>query len=215
MDTLEKQLSYTASNSYFTLNTLTEKTERVWVVFHGMGQLAMYFIHYFDGLPPNENYIIAPQAPSKYYLNDTYSRVGASWLTKQDTAQEMDNILNYLDALFQKEPLPVGSKLIILGFSQGVSIASRWVAKRKIPCSQLLLYAGGIPTELQKEDFSFLKEMGTSISIIAGDTDVYLTVKRRQIEDKKIEMLFGDRAKRISFKGGHEIKREVIEALIP
>tara|TARA_R110002020_G_scaffold21009_1_gene71133 strand:- start:103612 stop:104259 length:648 start_codon:yes stop_codon:yes gene_type:complete len=215
MHALEKRLSYTATNGYHTMNDLTDNTKRIWVVFHGMGQLARYFIRYFDGLPSGENYIIAPQAPSKYYLDNNHSRVGASWLTKQNTGQEMENILLYLDALYQKESIPANIETVVLGFSQGVSIASRWVAQRKISCSHLILYAGGIPIELQRQDLAFLEDLGTSIFIIVGDNDVFLTPQRRIMEDEKIERLFGKRARHISFKGGHEIKKELIEALIP
>ena len=38
--------------SYYTLNKLTEDTERIWLVFHGYGQLAEYFIKKFEGLDP-------------------------------------------------------------------------------------------------------------------------------------------------------------------
>ena len=65
---LEKKITYTASNTYTTLNAINEKTKNVWLVFHGMGYLSKYFTKYFTNLDSGENYIIAPQAPSKYYL---------------------------------------------------------------------------------------------------------------------------------------------------
>ena len=99
----EKQVTYQTTNSYTTLNTLTDKTKNVWIVFHGIGYLSKYFLKYFDELPSEENYIIAPQAPSKYYLNDQYRHVGASWLTKENTANETQNVLNYLDTVFSSE----------------------------------------------------------------------------------------------------------------
>ena len=34
---IEKLVNYAASNSYSTLNELTPKTRRVWMVFHGQG----------------------------------------------------------------------------------------------------------------------------------------------------------------------------------
>ena len=64
----EKEITYTTRNSYSTLNTLTEHTKTVWLVFHGMGYLSRYFLRYFKTLNTRENYIIAPQAPSKYYI---------------------------------------------------------------------------------------------------------------------------------------------------
>ncbi|MDH3796302.1 MAG: esterase, partial [Flavobacteriaceae bacterium] len=130
----EKESSYPASSSYSTLNSLGPNTKTVWIVFHGIGYLSRYFLKYFEDLPTEENYIIAPQAPSKYYLNDTYTHVGASWLTKENTMSELRNVLQFLDSIMAQESLPDDCQINILGFSQGVSIALRWVCHSHIKC---------------------------------------------------------------------------------
>jgi len=210
---MEKKATYSTTNSYTTLNELSSATKHIWVVFHGIGYLSKYFVKYFENLPPTENYIIAPQAPSKYYLKDAYKYVGASWLTKENTEQDIDNVLNYLDAVMAQEVIPSNSRLIVLGFSQGVSIALRWVAKRRIMCDQLVLYAGGVPKELHAQDFNFLEEK-TKVSFIAGKNDVYLTQERTAQEKSKIETLFNGKAHYTFFDGGHEFKEEIITDLI-
>jgi len=154
----EKKVIYTSSNTYSTLNILTKSTKNIWLVFHGLGYLSNYFIRYFSHIDPEENYIIAPQAPSKYYQGTNFKHVGASWLTKENTIEETKNVLSYVDEVFKKEAVGKIPNLIILGYSQGVSIATRWVASRKIDCSHLVLHSGGIPTELTPEDFKFLKK---------------------------------------------------------
>lgn len=211
----ENTVTYTSTNSYSTLNTLSETTENVWIVMHGLGYLSRYFIGHFDGLPSDKNYIIAPQAPSKYYLNTSYTRVGASWLTKEDTQRETENVMVYLDAVLSSEKLTGSCNLIVLGFSQGVSITLRWVAKRQIKCTQLILYAGAIPNELQASDFDFLLKNNTKVSIIVGDKDEYLNEERRKTELAKIEKLFGGTAQVIIFEGGHEVNRDLISDLVP
>jgi hypothetical protein len=80
---MSKIVNYSASNTYDTLNKLTSKTERVWLVFHGIGYLSRYFVRCFNSLDPEKNYFIAPQAPSKYYKDNRYKNVGACWLTKE------------------------------------------------------------------------------------------------------------------------------------
>lgn len=210
----ENTVTYATTNSYTTLNTLSETTKNVWVVLHGIGYLSRYFLRHFDGLPADENYIIAPQAPSKYYLNNAYTHVGASWLTKENTQQETENVTAYLDAVLESENLPESCKLIVFGFSQGVSVATRWVAKRKLRCAQLVLYAGGIPSELEASDFYFLLTNNTKVSIIVGDQDEYLTEERRKTESEKIEKLFHGKAEEILFEGGHELQRDVIKKLV-
>lgn len=214
MNIQEKQVSYTTTNTYKTLNTLTDRTKRVWIVLHGIGYLSKYFIKYFDELSVDENYIIAPQAPSKYYLKNQYKYVGASWLTKENTVTETNNVLAYLDNVVTAENIPDSCELLIFGFSQGVSIATRWVASRQLKCAKLVLYAGGIPKELTKKDFNFLNEQQTEISIIVGDKDQYITGEILKYETQRIEELFQEKAKQQFFEGGHEIKKELINSLV-
>ncbi|MFK7813852.1 MAG: alpha/beta hydrolase [Maribacter sp.] len=210
----KKQVTYTTTNTYETLNELTEKTKNIWIVLHGIGYLSKYFIRYFDALDSDENYIIAPQAPSKYYLKNEYKYVGASWLTKENRVLETTNVLAYLDAVYAVEKIPSDCNLIIFGFSQGVSIATRWIASRKINCSKIVLYAGGIPKELTPKDFSFINYYETEISIIVGDKDQYLTGEVMKYESERIEELFQGKAKQKMFNGGHEVKKEIINELI-
>lgn len=211
---MQKRVTYSATNTYETLNSLTPDTKNVWIVFHGMGYLSRFFIQYFSKLDPKENYIVAPQAPSKYYLKDEFKYVGASWLTKENTALETDNILEYADAVFKAEQIPSHPNLILFGFSQGVSIAARWMARRKIHCDSLVLYAGGIPNELKPSDFGFVDWQQTKVSIVYGNKDHYLTPERLQVEGQKIEKLFLGHAKIIHFEGGHEMKPELLTSLI-
>lgn len=214
MNRQEKQVGYQTTNTYETLNSVTGKTKNVWIVLHGIGYLSKYFLRYFEDLNPEENYIIAPQAPSKYYLKNEYKHVGASWLTKEQTELEVQNVVAYLNAVYQAEKIPQHCKLYIFGFSQGVSIATRWVAREQINCTALILYAGGIPNELRPEDFSFLEINDTSVSILVGNQDEYINAERLQQESIKIEKLFKGRAQQIIFEGGHELKKELIHQLI-
>ncbi len=97
---LEKQVSYKTTNTYQTLNSYNNTTKNVWIVFHGLGFLSRYFLRHFEILDPTENYIICPQAPSKFYLGEDFKHVGACWLTKEDTILETSNVLSYIDQVF-------------------------------------------------------------------------------------------------------------------
>jgi len=202
--TNEKRVSYTAQNTYTTLNEFTDKTKNVWLVFHGLGYLSRYFINHFAHLNPTENYIIAPQAPSKYYQGTNFKHVGASWLTKVDTIAETKNVLQYVDSVFEAEkqtPLP---NFIVLGYSQGVSIATRWISSRKIQCDHLILHSGGIPKELVKEDFDYMNK-NTQVTYLYGDKDQYITEARKTEETLKGTNLFGERLAIEVFDGTHEV----------
>lgn len=204
----EKKLSYTITNTYSTLNEKTSKTKNVWLVFHGIGYLSRYFLKYFKHLDAEENYIIAPQAQSKYYLNGAYRHVGASWLTKENTEAEIENMLNYLDAVFEAENLTDFENLNILGYSQGVSVATRFVARRKIQCKNLIMHSGKVPQELRTEDFSLLKN--TRFSFIYGTKDEYLQKGIIEVEEKRLRELFPENLEILSFDGKHEVNTDLI-----
>jgi predicted esterase len=214
MSNVEKTVTYSTENTYLTQNELTSKTKNVWLIFHGIGYLSRYFVKYFEGLDTEENYLIVPQAPSKYYLKNEYKYVGASWLTKENTAIEVNNVLNYIDAVLEAEHIPEHVNLILFGFSQGVSVATRWLAGKKFRCKLVVLYAGGIPNELTASDFNFLDFTATQIKIIYGDQDEFLTPDRLKGEKVKIDSLFQGHAEIITFKGGHEVKPEIIVKLL-
>lgn len=206
---IQKEASYNATSTYSTLNTLSEKTKNVWIVFHGLGYLSKYFINYFSELNEDENFIIAPQAPSKYYQDKSFKHVGASWLTRENTVAETKNILNYVDAVFEKEISGSGPNLIVLGYSQGVSIAARWVASRKIQCEKLILHSGAVPKELQASDFEFLKE-SAKVIYIYGNKDQYITEAKKTDETLKSKQLFKDRLTTEVFEGVHEVNKEFL-----
>ena len=211
MNSVEKEISYQSTNSYSTLNTLTSQTKNIWIVCHGMGYLSRYFLKYFKALNADENYIIAPQAQSKYYLKDQFTHVGASWLTRENTIAETVNILNYIDAVIENEQLPLHSNIIMLGYSQGVSIVMRYVASRKLQCNQLVLMSGGIPKELTQDDLNFYNGM---VKMIYGDKDEYLNNERLVYEQQRIKELFKENVEIIPFDGNHMVNVELINSLV-
>lgn len=206
----EKEISYQVTNTYTTVNKLTSKTKNVWFACHGIGFLSRYFAAYFEVLNPEENYIIAPQASSKYYLKNEYKHVGASWLTKENTQKEIENVMANLNAIYKAEQIPEHVNVYILGFSQGVSVAMRWVARYKIPCTKLIIYAGSIPHELTSEDFEFINYETTKIINVVGDKDEYLTEKRMLQELEKMQLLFGSNYTFNTFDGTHQMSINVL-----
>ena len=207
----EKQVSYQITNTYSVLNRFTEKTKNVWLVCHGIGYLSRYFIRHFNHLDVDENYIIAPQAQSKYYLKSDYRHVGASWLTRENLEAEIDNVLNYLDEVFMEENLAEVPNLIVLGYSQGVSVATRYLAQRKINCAQLILHSGKVPAELTAKDFAFLKD--TKVTYLYGTQDEYLKKGIIEVEETRLKSLFPYNFELQTYDGGHEFNTDIIEKL--
>ncbi len=209
---MQKEVVYQSINTYDTLNEFTSKTTTVWLVFHGIGYLSRYFIRLFQSLDPQENYIIAPQAPSKYYKNNEYKKVGSSWLTKENTKTETKNVLNYVDSVMEAENIPDKVKFVVLGYSQGVSIASRWIATRKIQPDGFVMISGGFPKELDREDFAFLTNK-TKVTHILGEKDPYFEIDKVNAEKIRVKGILPQIQFRIH-PGGHELDIETLQNIV-
>ena len=212
MNSQEKEITYTNSNSYSTLNTLSQQTKTGWLVCHGMGYMSRYFLKYFKQLNTKENYIIAPQAPSKYYIQPRM-HVGANWLTRDNTAAGTENIINYIDAVLEAEHIPKEINLIVFGYSQGVSVALRYLAKRQLQCNEIVIHSGGIPKELTTKDFEYLSK-DVKVTLIYGTEDEYLDENRMQLESQRAKDLFGDKISITSFNGKHVVNVDFINSLV-
>lgn len=211
VQTDEKWLDFRVTHPYETLGSRSRDTRRVWLVFHGIGFLSRYFLKYFEHLDPAENYIIAPQAPSLYYLDKTYRHVGASWLTREHTMRNMENLLTYLEALWRRESLDQVPGLVLMGYSQGVSVLCRWVALRKRVPGRIILYGGRVPEGLSGTDFAHLPQ-DTPVEVFEGDADPYLPASTRQERHQHLKECFGDRLEIQPYEGGHELQPELIRA---
>lgn len=195
--------------SYSSLFERTDQTETVWVVFHGIGYLSRYFLRHFSHLDPVKNYILAPQAPSLYYLNDTYTHVGASWLTREETRRNLDNLLGFLDRLWETENLATAPRVVLFGYSQGVSVLTRWVARSKVPCHRMVLYAGKLPDELNAAHFAHLPP-DAPVDMLYGLNDPYLERWDKEKQEQHAREVFGDRLSWSYYQGGHELLRALI-----
>ena len=75
----------------------------------------------------------------------------------------MQNVMSYLDEIYKKEDLENAKNLVLLGYSQGVSVATRWVARRKLDPAQLILHSGRVPQEIEPEDLQHLQNCGPEL----------------------------------------------------
>ena len=104
---------------YYTLGELNHKTKQIWFVIHGYGQLSQYFIKKMGQIADDETFIVAPEAPSRFYLDDNFKRVGASWMTRELRQPEIDENNDYLNTLYEsllKDRDLVNIEINILGF---------------------------------------------------------------------------------------------------
>ena len=200
---------------YYTFGTLNEDTQSIWIICHGIGQRAPFFMKKFDGLIQPHQFLIVPQGLSRYYLNGKYNRVGASWMTKEYREMEIRNQWIYLDSLVKKELGPTAweqYELNLLGFSQGVATISRWAVEKSLPFRRLILWAGGFPHEMQ-EDLTAGLLPEAEVWAIYGNEDPFLDEEKVENELNRLTKLFGKHVNKHIFAGVHELKKEVLKEL--
>lgn len=193
---------------YFTLGTLHAKTPAVWLVCHGYGQLASYFIRHFQPLADAGHFVIAPEGLSRFYLQGFSGRVGASWMTKEDRQTDIDNYVRYLSDVYKAATSGTEIPLHLLGFSQGVATISRWATLSGVPFRQLVIWAGVFPPDLPIE-FSATALNKRKVTVVYGTSDPFLEEAR--IEEQLLLLQnMGIQPEVISFEGKHEISGTVL-----
>ena len=192
----------------------------VWFVLHGYGQLAGQFVRFFSDLASPQRLIVAPEAMNRFYLLGVDSApaserpVGATWMTREDRASEIADYVEYLDTLHEEITSGsgrVGTKVVVLGFSQGAATATRWIAHGRSSIDRLILWGGLIPpdTDLSRGHEAL---RAVPLTIVVGESDHYingatLTDEAARLDAARIPFEL------IKFDGGHVISRSVFPKL--
>ena len=215
----EKGVEFHCKARYYQLGPLNANTRQVWIVLHGYGQLAQYFIKKFESLQTHHICIIAPEGLSRFYLSELTdsgrkdNKVGATWMTRENRLMDIDNYIQYLDAIFKKELILLPHvPVTLLGFSQGCATVCRWAAQGDIHFERLILWAGLFPPDMNFELGRKVLASKETI-MVAGDKDPFLTRERLE-EFDQLANLLGIEPEKIMFDGKHEIKEEVLNQLI-
>ncbi len=201
---------------YFTLGNAADPAE-IWLVLHGYGQLAERFIAKFALLDDGRRLVVAPEALSRFYVQgtglDPESKIGASWMTREDRLTEIADYIRYLDAVHGEVAGRTNgraARLVVLGFSQGTATASRWAVREGAKADRLVLWAGLLPPELD-----LAAEAGRlnalDLTLVAGERDDY--VMKGLPEQRKALDAAGVRYRVVAFPGGHEIDRDALLGL--
>jgi predicted esterase len=214
----EHHIAVTRSARYWTLGEMSTATEELWFVLHGYGQLAEYFIRNFQCLDNGKRLIVAPEGLSRFYLKEFTGRVGATWMTREDRETEIRDYVAYLDALHKRVlgafPAETQERLQVkvLGFSQGVTTACRWLLLGDTEADRLLCWAGGLPADI--DIGRYYKGLLESLRpvFIAGTTDEFITPESLAQQRALIEAA-GLAYRLVSFEGGHHLDERVLMSL--
>jgi predicted esterase len=186
-----------------------EHIQKCWLGLHGYGMLGQYFLPKFEPLFQQDTLVIVPEALSRFYLDPQYEKVGASWMTKEDRLLDIQEQHLYLNKVYEQfvKPLKSLEQFNVLGFSQGVATAWRWIQQQKIQVVNLVIWAGSIPLEPVE---SFYVE---KLWLVYAEDDPYAKWVNPQVVKDWLNSQSID-YELIVFKGGHTMPKEVFENLI-
>jgi len=217
----QRHLRVPRSARYAIMGSFDAKLREVWIVCHGQGQLAARFLTRFTPIEREDRLFVAPEALSRYYLAPPQSTpfvaktpIGASWMTSEDRDHEIEDYIGYLDLLHDEIFSRVDRssvRLWVLGFSQGVATAARWVACGKVEADRVVFWAGILPPELSSDGAALLAQRAP-LTIVLGTEDAFAKPDIVAGQESLLAKL-GVPHETIRFAGGHEIESDVLTAL--
>jgi predicted esterase len=211
---VKKSIEFQYEAPYFLSHEPTGKEQEVWIVLHGYGQLAAFFIRKFIPFASEERLFIAPEGTNHSYLKDFQGRVGANWMTSYQRETAIANNHRYLNQMMKKvlSTFEQAPRFHVLGFSQGAATATRWASQWEGSLDSLVLWGGGfahdLALEVAKEKFA-----STEVILVHGLEDELITEESKKRQEELLLEL-GKPLKLLTFSGGHEIDPQTVERII-
>ncbi len=218
---------------YATLGAEPANTQRLWMVFHGYGQLALEFLQSFTDVVPSDTRVVAPEGLSRFYGQmpradgSHLTRVGATWLTREARDDDLRDVLAMLHAVYARvlgevvaargTPPRVG----VLGFSQGVAMAVRWTAHLSLdppvaiaatPPVRHVWWAGNLPHDVNVDALR-TPLAGAQCDVVIGSRDAFLTDDARRTLLEACEAL-GVTPLVHEFTGGHRLDTSTLGEIL-
>jgi predicted esterase len=211
--TEQHKLKVTKNTRFFMLGEPGPEIRKVWFICHGYGQLGNYFLRNFQALQDNTALFIGCEGLNRFYTNGFSGRVGASWMTKEDRTDDIEDYIGYMDAVYANVMSMLDGPVHItaFGFSQGTATVCRWMQAGSQKIDNLVLWAGAFPPDvdlaLNKDRFNKSRNF-----LVVGDEDEF--IKEEDI-DALCERLksCGVNQELLRFKGKHEINTETLRKI--
>ncbi|MBI2258096.1 MAG: alpha/beta hydrolase [Flavobacteriia bacterium] len=186
-----------------------ESNNKLFIALHGYANSITTFQSKFNDLTDHGFDVLIPEAMHRFYSKGTSGNVACSWMTKEMREFDIKENNHYLESLLENILLNKEYKHIyILGFSQGGSIAIRWVMNSKFHFDKILIWASSIPIEINEES---LKNLPSKKTWIVGTKDEYIPeIERNKLEKKFLSVGFSVK----KYSGNHQIDNEILEQVL-
>ncbi len=182
------------------------------IVLHGFGQRADEFIKVFEMLPSHGILVAAPQAPHQFYPQFPARQVGFSWLTRYERDQSVADFIGYMRQfveLLRNEHDADLTRLYVLGFSQGVSMAYRFWIHGAAPVRGVVACSSDLPPDVAAR-------LGAAppakILLVHGRDDRIVPITKSRDAEATLRT-HAIPVELIEFDGGHYVPSQAIERM--
>lgn len=197
--------------------------DAIWFALHGYSQLAPRFIRAFEGLIPPGTCVVAPEGLSRFYrdapqLDGAHlQRVGATWMTRESRETDIADAVRWLDTVHEdvvgvRRASAAAPRCAVLGFSQGVATAMRWIASGAVQPALFVAWAGGLASDVQTERF-MSKLADSDVVLVAGEQDPFATAPMRAETLSAMRQLHPT-VRELTFPGAHALDADVLSTLL-
>lgn len=207
-----EHLEVTRTARLAVLGAPVDEAGELWIVLHGYRQLADRFLSRFADLDHPDRRLVAPEGLSRFYVDEDGGphgpehRVGASWMTRHDRQREIGDYLRYLDRVAATQGRPGhGQRRVVLGFSQGVHTALRWVVSGSAPVPGLTALVGAGPPDDLDGARAASRLAGARVVLVRGRTDRFHPAAGVRRDREQLEG-WGARVAVVEHDGGHVIE---------
>ena len=171
------------------------------VGFHGYAENAEVQIERLQAIPEASRWtLVSIQALHRFYRGRT-EEVVASWMTRQDREAALADNLEYVDAALDAIPHDGSSKIVYVGFSQGVAMAFRSAVRGRHGAAGVIGIGGDVPPELLVDPQARFPD----VLLARGGRDEWLTAQKFRAD---LNALTGRspaaRVRALEFEGAHE-----------
>lgn len=121
---------------------------------HGWGQSCRGFSRRLGPLADAGFAVVVPQAPHQFYVSMDPKKVGFSWLTMYERDRSIAEFVEGLSAVIDDVGAKHGletSRVFIIGFSQGVSMAHRFAVSGVAAVAAIAACAADLPPDVEAQ----------------------------------------------------------------
>ena len=175
---------------------------RLLVGCHGYGQAADTMLDELRRIAPSGWRLVSVQGLHRFY-NRTQDSVVASWMTRQDRESAIADNTEYMKRAVAAVGGDDARTIVLLGFSQGASMAARAATLGSRRAGGLILLGGDIPPDVRDDPSVTIPPVLIGVGSLDNwyngarvDADIALLQKRNVVHDV------------VRYDGGHEFTDE-------